>query len=260
MITRDSFETSLEKADRTLSKRISAYLKDQNEENVHNLRTTVRRLLALVLILPKKVRNKNKVKKHFAVYEKLMRLNADTRDLDIIISKVEQRNQRQKQGNLAKELKKLRDSSLKPGLRLARSLKGHSRLPVRPKDLSDSELRDRFDKITQRYISRIEKRLPFVMEHPEEEDELHMLREDSRMLRYILDLDKGKNEDEQQAVLRSWQDVLGEIHDSDIFIQYFERAKKSPAIKSLLDAERVIRNRNYEKFLSLAKSRSIVES
>lgn len=186
-----------------------------------------------------------------------MKVNAHTRDLDIIISKVPQRNQGQKHGKLTKQLEKLRDSSLKPGLRLARSLKGHFRSPVRPKDLSDSELRDRFDKITQRYISRVEKRLPFVMEHPEEEEELHILREDSRRLRYILDLDKGKNDGEQQAVLVSWQDILGEIHDSDIFIQYFKRAQKSPGIKSLLDHERAIRNRNYEKFLSLAMSRRL---
>ena len=52
-------------------------------------------------------------------------------------------------------------------------------------------------------------------------------------------------------VLEKWQNVLGEIRDSDIFISRVEDGKFSSKLKEALEKERSDRQENYEKFLEI---------
>jgi CHAD domain-containing protein len=252
-ITRVSYRTGLRRAEKALAKRVSAYLRDASEKNVHDLRTATRRLLAAAQLLPKKLRNGGKLSKYTSRLEKLMKLNAKTRDLDIVIGKVSQRSRSGEHASLLKQLGNLRDSSVEPGLDFARSLKRDLGLPIQMNELSGPSLKRRFDKVSERYVLEVEKRLPTVVDKPEEKKELHLLREDVRRLRYTLDLVEGDIRSDQLKQLKSWQDALGEIHDSDIFIQYFGESEKMEEVRSLLDDETVVRNRLYERFRTLAK-------
>jgi CHAD domain-containing protein len=251
--TRASYRRGLRRAEKVLAKRVSAYIRNSSEKNVHDLRTATRRLLAAAQILPKKLRNVRKFSKYTSRLEKLMKLNAKTRDLDIVIAKVSQRSRSSEHDSLLKQLRDLRDSSVKPGVDFARSLKGDLEFPVRTKDLSGPGLKRRFDKVSGKYMQKVEKRLPTVVDKPEEKKELHLLREDVRRLRYTLNLGQGDIRSGQLKQLKSWQDALGKIHDSDIFIQYFDESEKTEEVRSLLDDETVVRNRFYEKFKMLAK-------
>ena len=254
-ITRASYRRGVRRAEKTLAKRVSGYLQDPSEKNVHDLRTATRRLLAAVPLLPKKLRNRRKLSKYTSRLQKLMKLNAKTRDLDIVTYKVSQRSRTDKHATLLRKLGGLRDSSIEPGLDFARSLRNDLGFPVKLEDLSGPGIRRRFDKVSVRYALEIEKRLPTVLNKPEEKKELHLLREDVRRLRYTLDLGEGGVHSGPLKRLRSWQDALGEIHDSDIFIQYFDSPEKTGEVSSLLDDEVVARNRLYEKFRVLAKTR-----
>jgi CHAD domain-containing protein len=252
-VTRASYRRGLRRAEKALAKRVSAYLRDASEKNVHDLRTATRRSLAAAQLLPKKLRNGRKLSKYTSRLEKLMKLNAKTRDLDIVTGKVSQRSRSGEHASLLKQLRNLRDSNVEPGLDFARKLKRDLELPVRLKDLSGPGLKGRFDKVSGRYVIRVEKRLPTVVSKPEEKKELHLLREDVRRLRYTLDLGEGDIRSGLLKQLKSWQDALGEIHDSDIFIQYFDESEKTEEVRVLLDDETVVRNRLYEKFKMLAK-------
>jgi CHAD domain-containing protein len=103
-------------------------------------------------------------------------------------------------------------------------------------------------------VSRIEKRPPTVVSSPDDKEELHLLREDVRRLRYILDLAEQKSVRDQLETLKVWQEVLGEIHDSDVFIRQMAQLKKPEEIGPMLEDEAFVRNRNYENFKSLAKT------
>jgi CHAD domain-containing protein len=243
----------LRRTERALAKKVSNYLNDANERNVHDLRTTTRRMLAALQVLPKKLRNEKKTTNYDARLEKLIKSNAKTRDIDIVIGKVSPKNSSGEYEALLTDLRKLRKSSLQLGFAYARALKADRGLQVRPKRLSGADLEKRFEKLYRKYASRIEKRLPTVVGSPDEKEQLHRLREDTRKLRYILDLGDGKTLRKQLKVLRSWQDILGAIHDSDIFIQYLDRWKKSDEIRSLVEDETVVRNRNYSEFRAVAK-------
>jgi CHAD domain-containing protein len=252
-ITKGSYRKNLRRADRTLAAKIGAYLEDASERNVHDLRTTTRRMLAAVQFLPKELRNAKRVAEYCTGLEKLMRSNAKTRDLDIIIDKVDQRNPSGQHGELLKRLAKLRESSLQSGRAYARAIEADIDLPVKEKNFSSAVLQKRFEKLSEKYASRITERLPTVLNKPEEKKELHMLREDARRLRYVLELGDRKAARKQLKMLRLWQEVLGEIHDSDIFIEHFDQAEKSQEDQLLVNGETMIREGNYRRFKKLAK-------
>ena len=80
------------------------------------------------------------------------------------------------------------------------------------------------------------------------------MREDVRRLRYILDLGEQKPLKDQLKTLRTWQDVLGEIHDSDVFIRSIAQLKLADQTAPMLEDEAFVRNKNYENFRTLAKT------
>lgn len=231
---------------------MSAYLTQADEKTVHDLRTSARRVLAGIQLLPRRLRDSKEVAEYIPALEKLMKANAKTRDIDIVTKKIKRKDAIDQYAALLRKLGRLRESSVRTGRISARALSASPRIPVRIRGISGSSLEKRFDKLSKKYASRIQKRLPEVLKTPDEKEELHRLREDARRLRYTLELGDKKSHGRQMKFLRSWQDVLGEIHDSDIFIQYFEGSDDAVE-KSLVEDEIVVRNRNYEKFRLLAR-------
>jgi CHAD domain-containing protein len=210
-------------------------------------------MLAALQLLPKKLRNEKKIVEYETHLEKLLKSNARTRDLDIVTDKIDKRNSSGDFDTLLERLRKLRKSSLQPRTEQRRAMEIHHGIPIRLKRLSGADLDERFEKLSKKYASRIKKRLPVVLGSPDEKQQLHRLREDTRKLRYILDLGDGKPLRKQSKTLRLWQDVLGEIHDSDIFIEYLDELKPFGEIGTLLEGETVVRNGKYERFRTLAK-------
>lgn len=252
-ISRSSFKKDLDRADRAVNKKVGAYIEEPNERNVHDLRTATRRLLAGVELLPKKIRNSRKVARYESDLRELMKLNAKTRDLDLVISKINETSGTEDHIQLLASLEQLRKSSVVPGRSFARSLKSKLSLPVDLKEVSGSDLKKRFEKVSQKYLSKVNERLPAVLSKPDEKKELHLLREDVRTLRYVLSLGEGRSLASVLKVLRSWQSVLGDVHDSDIFVQYMAEQTKFDDTGSLLEDEIAVRNRNYDKFKTLAE-------
>ncbi|HEY8110006.1 MAG TPA: CHAD domain-containing protein, partial [Candidatus Nitrosotenuis sp.] len=70
------------------SERLSAYLQDPNEKSVHDIRTSIRRLDAAFKILPKKTRQKPKIRKFTSELKKFFKTNNQIRDFDIISQKL----------------------------------------------------------------------------------------------------------------------------------------------------------------------------
>src|SRR5712692_1095524 len=251
VISRLSYAKYLDKAERNVAKRIRAFLKDPDANIVHDLRTSTRRMFAAGQMPPRKMRNKKKVRKRIADYEKLMKLNAPVRDLDIILSKIPTQADDPANPRIAKSLTEVRGSALKPARRFASSIENKESLSIQARDLSDSALEKRLNKTSRKLFTSMEKRLPVVLKVPSQKEELHLLREDSRWLRYTLEPAKGVKTLKLLAVLRSWQEILGVIHDSAVFIDYFQDQKEWPEAQALRGEEMVRRNRRYEEFLSM---------
>ena len=82
-IFQKTFQEKQEKA----KKRLEELLEEQGEEQIHNLRTSVRRLETTYLIFPNSFKRK-KTNNFVSSYKSLFKKNSSLRDFDIIINKL----------------------------------------------------------------------------------------------------------------------------------------------------------------------------
>jgi len=253
LITPRSYTESLSKSEKIVSDKVKAYLKEPTEENVHDLRTSIRKLLTIANILPKKIREQKESKKYLESYENLLRLNAKVRDIDIILSKLPHHGDDPAYSKLATQFNKMRESSLKKATGFASSIKGMKSFSIEADKLSNPMIQKRFKKTATALTKRLKKHLRIVVNEPKSVDELHKLREDSRRLRFTLEMDDSPETSKLAPVLEKWQDVLGKIRDSDVFILSFKDEQNSSEMKDVLEQEKSGRRENYEMFLEVAK-------
>ncbi len=248
-INTDLYLQNMQKTRKAARKKIRAYLNDPSPDSVHDLRTAARRARACLQLLPKIPRLRKRTRRYSAQLKELIRANARIRDIDIMISKISQRSDKSNYNVLIDRLDEMRTKELKPALSFVSLAKNSARGLVKAEDLSDELLQKRFDKVTRKLEDAIRERLPVVLENPAKKRALHRLREDSRRLRYFLDLGGTPAEKEPMPLLRSWQDVLGLIHDSDIMIDWLSRRRQSTEVQDILRSEVAERNLNYERFV-----------
>ena len=77
MVFSIDLETFLDKAERNIRRvdnRSDDYIKNPNEENIHNIRTAIRRLQATDISLPKKLRKKKKIREFVIKSKELFRI------------------------------------------------------------------------------------------------------------------------------------------------------------------------------------------
>jgi CHAD domain-containing protein len=253
LISPESFTEQLSKSEKIVNSQLKAYLKEPNEEHVHDLRTSIRRLLATADVLPKKIRKTKNSKKNLANYEELLKLNTGVRDTDIVLSKLPSHGDDPAYSKLAKQLTRERESNLNRAKRVASSIEGTDLVTFNPKDISPSDLQKRFKKTTSSLTKKLKKGLRLVKDDPKDLNQLHKLREDSRRLRYTLEIDDNPDTTKLSTTVGAWQDILGKIRDSDIFISHLNKAKTTPKISEVLDQEKASRKENFSKFLEISK-------
>jgi CHAD domain-containing protein len=257
LITRDSFAKEYDKFVKALTRRVKAYLRDPNAENVHRLRTATRRLQAAFALLPKTTRKQNKEEKTMAHIKKLMKVNASVRDQDIILSKLSMYKQNSTYERLIDDLRKSRKSHLEQAKELALSAQKNPGPRVKPRDLSEPTLQKRYGKIVRKLGSKITSELPLVREDPSKVEELHVVRRDCKQLRYVLEMGEFSRPPKPLVALRSWQDLLGTIRDQDVMIGYLRGLNKSPEIQSALNTETESRNNSYRKFVEASRENPV---
>jgi CHAD domain-containing protein len=81
---------------------------------------------------------------------------------------------------------------------------------------------------------------------------------DCRRLRYLAELFRSKKTTRLLSRLRSWQDLLGFIHDSDLTIDYLRNIGEELEMQTILNDLVALRTQSYEKFGSIAKQISPV--
>ena len=126
-------------------------------------------------------------------------------------------------------------------------------MPIETRKLSEPVIQKRFKKTAKALTETLREHLHVVVKEPRNIDELHKLREDSRRLRFTLEIDDTPESSKLLPVLETWQDVLGKIRDSDVFISHFEDEKQLARIGKVLGQEKSARRENYEKFLEIFK-------
>jgi CHAD domain-containing protein len=269
----DSFDsnTYLDRSERNIqrvSNKLDDYIKEPNEENIHDIRKAIRRLEASYRSLPsKKIRKKQVVREYTEYSKKFFNINSQIRDFDIISEKlssdedpVQQDTIKSIEGSLFKQRKAKLNESISFALELRKL-----RVPKLTKiKISSKRSKKRFNKVIGKFATRIEHNLSIVVNDNEKITELHELRKDCKKLRYLLELLPDNSGQDQRIErdnyvsklmekLEEVQDMLGVIHDYDTMIAYLNGRKRtesrSTLVHSILAKINRERQSKYEEFV-----------
>lgn len=185
--------------------------------------------------------------------KKLMKVNATVRDWDIVLSKLSMHKKSATYDNIIEILRKTRKSNLEEAHELALAVQKSAELRIKSRDLSNSLLQKRYDKVVRKMAAKISDELPLVREDPSKIRELHVVRRDCKQLRYILEMSEFTTPPKPLVALRSWQDLLGTIRDHDVMIDYLTGLRESPEIRLARNVEIENRRRAYLKFVEASR-------
>jgi CHAD domain-containing protein len=225
------------------------YLKNPNEKNIHDVRVAIRRLDASRNILPKNLRNKKKLQKFHSTYKKFFKTNSKIRDADIISQKIAKCSTNPFISNLLTDLQKERIENLQNACKIGIKLQKYKKIKLKNK-ISADELKKSFDKSTLSLDDKIQKQIPVVMASSRAISELHELRKDCKKLRYLLEISLSSNQPSAFIIkLKQMQDLMGNIHDNDITIEFL-KDEKNMALSEILNHENLEREKNYSKLVN----------
>ncbi len=235
------FSERLKKSHRELA----LYVEDFSADNIHDLRISIRRMITIYQILPKQLQKK-KIKKFVKKYRFLFKLNSDVRDYDILFEKLSLRNFLDPE--FIQYLEKQREKKLIDALSQATML-------LKFKVPHISEKPDFIDKINILFNNRcldlvleIQKNLPEIIRDETKIKELHSMRKTVKKLRYLLEFLPKDSVSIFLEDLKRLQDLLGDIHDNDMAISFFQKkTKKFRLLESIILFEKESRHANFKK-------------
>lgn len=266
-LTSKEFVTKMEENVKRVDNRVNDYIEDSNENNIHDIRTAIRRLDASFRSLPRKLQGRKKICKYVTTSKRLFKINSQIRDYDIICQKLEKYSSEPIYTKLTDSLNRRRKTKLASARKIALSLKDLPLPHIVENDIQSKKLEMRFNKVVCRLCERIELDLPVVLTNANKKKELHEMRKDCKKLRYLLDLVPHQNSNsidtkemhKMITELEDIQDMLGSIHDSDITIAYLNRVRHPNEVMHILHDEISERNKKYEDFIQFCK-RSLSDS
>ncbi|MGB8134916.1 MAG: CHAD domain-containing protein [Nitrososphaeraceae archaeon] len=242
-----------------VSNKLDDYLTRQDEKNIHDIRTSVRRLDACYQTLPKKLRGRKQMKKFVKKSKDLFKINSQIRDFDIITELIGKNNtEHGSRNSLVLNFENRRAQKLENAKVIAMGLRKLPLPKVKKKSVPKAKLTKRFNKLISKLGGRIQLNLPLVTTDPDKVAELHELRKDCKKLRYLLELVSHDNSSgniisKMEEELQNMQDLLGAVHDCDATVVYLKRQKRQKTNEIIEDIVQE-RKKRYENFLAHFKS------
>lgn len=236
------FEFFFKRLDKSY-RQLESYIDDPSEENIHNVRISIRRLESAYSVIPKSSRTK-KSDRLVSMYMEFFSLNNIVRNRDIILQKLEVYGYPgESQISLATNRKKLKR------LLLALDLAEKIIKSKKPK-LKKISASSKFEKTILTMVKEFNIYVSAVTNNENNVDELHSMRKLVKKIRYVLEMHPAKTYDGLLANLKSLQTLLGSIHDCDVFIRYLGKNKKQyPDMSKIVESEKVKRSTAYKQLV-----------
>jgi CHAD domain-containing protein len=235
------FSEQLEKSYR----RLTVYVDDPSVDNVHDLRVSVRRINTIGQILPKQFQKK-KIKKFIKKYIIFFKANSKIRDYDILFEKLSTYGF--SDPKFIKYLEKQRKKELVNTLNQATALLKLEIPNISKKSNFIDKINVNFDKQCLDLVLEIQTNLPIIIHDETKIKKLHAMRKTVKKLRYLLDLLAEESISILVGHLKQLQLLLGDIHDNDMSISFFEKkAKKFNLLEPIVLLEKETRNTNFKK-------------
>jgi len=231
-------------------------LERPNRNNVHNIRTLIRRVEAACTLLPKNLQRKGRVENYLKCMKTLFKATTPIRDLDITESGLRKFESKSRGGlqQVLEQISKARATFEKAVSRPAGVLSEQEFPKIKRNQISDSKFSKNRKKVIQKLESKLEALFPVMIAHPSNLESLHSLRKNCKTLRYALGIGRRtKREQRKIKLLKRWQDLLGEITDLDVMLRYIASHKFE---EPFLEIENSLKGARKEKFRTFARMRS----
>ena len=250
-----SAEEFLERHEKNVKRavfRLKMYLADPSEENVHDLRTATRRLVASYTVLPKLPRSGRRIKRFVATYKKIFKASGKARDMDVMMIRLRRFESEPAVRAVLDHMEHIRRDCLERVEETAVSLERLTVPAIQAKKIPQAKLQSRFNRLIRPLLSSIDSLLPVVVEDRRRIEELHRLRIACKKLRYLLEIIENESSVDMLESLRQIQGLLGDIHDSDVMIEFLRGMEQRRELARPITSEARRRQRIYRKFVSFA--------
>lgn len=252
MIKRSSFASGYGRAQRDLEVCLSSYLKNQGEEEVHRLRTSIRRFDRCSALLPASLRKQKEMRKYRSKLRKLMKLNGRIRELDTIRRGLAVVLADPELVWLLSMIKMERSGLEGPARQLASSIAPQSP-PMDWEKVSQRKLQRRFAKVAGRILEELDDALGVALKDPRQTEALHAARIATKELRYTLELLPRDQTRKVLQALAECQNTLGVLRDIDVTTEYLRGYDLPRDLADFVTAKREERRQLYLRFLDAHK-------
>jgi len=222
-------------------------------QEVHDLRVSIRRIQMMRGLMPRAVRDSRASKRFDLTLKSVLKSTSQLRDLDTLVDTIQQHK-----ASLPAELLVTLGNQRSDAA--ARAKAAAHMLTEAPPPYIDSDLM-RKRKVSRRLRKRIRREgsaivglLAKVLGDEKGVEELHALRKRVKRLRYLLEL--ADDTPPELAILTTWQEALGSIHDLDVAISYIQGRDlelKGKAVREL----QLARHSNYLSFVRQYRTDSV---
>jgi CHAD domain-containing protein len=238
----------------SVSRTLRVYLGDPGSTQTHGLRAAVRRLDAAIKVLPKSTRKEKAVRRCHERCRDLLRQTSRIRDIDIILATIAAHSDDATVSLMLNNLQEERDEFVDNSTKAAWRLFEHPPPKLARRDLP--RFARRVETVLRALDVEIGRELQVSVADETKVEELHSLRKDCKRLRYTLELlPSVEGHSRQILFMRRWQDLLGEIRDLDVILEYLSRARSSPVVKAVVASERARRHARYAAFVRLSRKK-----
>lgn len=239
----EEYQVACEKA----SKALREYLGDPSEDNTRMLRAAVRRQSTMIGMVPKRSRSRNmKVARERC--KKVLKATSRVRDLDIVRARLSGLSGDETVLLLLNNMEEERSEYVTDSMRPAWKL-----FEVHDKKAHGDEFRG-VARWVRRALEELDvemtEEIAVVLKNEGRVEELHSLRKHTKRFRYALELlPQTPTTARAGRLMRSWQDILGEVRDNDTVIAYLGRARQSRSVREAAQQERALRHKRYLAFV-----------
>ncbi|GKS66837.1 hypothetical protein YTPLAS73_03840 [Nitrosarchaeum sp.] len=225
-------------------KRLENYLNKQGEEEIHDLRTSIRRLESVYLILPNSFKRK-KIDSFVSTYKSLFKKISIIRDFDILIKKLLNNGLTEKSDFILYLIRK-KEKKIQETLMQAKNL---SKISISHlNEGNPKKIIPKYERTIFSLVELVQDLLPVVSSDKSKIEELHFMRKIVKKLRYILEIDPNNSYQYLIIQMKLLQKLLGTIHDCDMAINFLKKnSKKFPELEPFILREEENRNQIYKQ-------------
>lgn len=235
-------QTFREKQEKS-KKRLEEFLEFPGEEQIHDFRTSFRRLETVYLIFPNSFKRK-KTDAFISSYKFLFKKTSPLRDYDIFIKKILE-NGMQENSEPVKYFTLKKEKKIEDALAKAKKLNKLKISAIRKGNFE--KITPRYEKIVSSLVQKLQDYIPIVISDESKIEELHSMRKIAKKLRYLLEVEPNNSYLNLINKMKIFQEFLGDIHDCDITINLLKKhSEKFPELNLITKKEEENRKRIYK--------------